>query len=112
MPASEERARSMSEAVAPNERITVLRIIDRLNIGGPAIHAVLATRGLDRENFRTVLVVGTIEPGEGDMTYLLEEYGIQEIVSIPALGRELRPIRDLWTIWELLKVMHRERPDI
>src|SRR4051812_49145890 len=102
----------MSEPAVPNERITVLRIIDRLNVGGPAIHAVLATKGLDSENFRTVLVVGAIEPGEGDMSYLLEEYGIDDIVTIPALGRELRPIRDLWTTWQLLKVMHRERPDI
>jgi glycosyltransferase involved in cell wall biosynthesis len=95
-----------------DRRITVLRIIDRLNVGGPAIHAVLATRGLDPERFRTVLVIGSIEPGEGDMGYLLEEYGIKEVVSIPSLGRELRPIRDLWTAWQLLQVMRRERPDI
>src|SRR5262245_8675378 len=82
-------------------RITVLRTIDRLNVGGPASHAVLATKGLDDRRFRTVLVVGSIEPGEGDMGYLLDEYGIDKVVSIPSLGRELRPVRDIWTAWEL-----------
>jgi glycosyltransferase involved in cell wall biosynthesis len=95
-----------------DQRITVLRIIDRLNVGGPAIHAVLATRGLDATRFRTILVVGSIEPEEGDMSYLLDEYGIDQVVSIASLGRELRPLRDLWAGWQLLQLMRRERPDI
>jgi glycosyltransferase involved in cell wall biosynthesis len=95
-----------------DRRITVLRIIDRLNVGGPAIHAVLATKGLDPARFRTILVVGSIEPEEGDMSYLLDEYGIDQVVSIGPLGRELRPLRDLQAAWQLLQLMHRERPDI
>ena len=111
----------MSDRLAPtddvtgrvrDQRITVLRIIDRLNVGGPALHAVLTTQGLDPSRFRTVLVIGSIEPDEGDMSYLLDEYEIGEVVSIPALGRELRPVRDLWTAWQLYKVMRRERPDV
>src|SRR5207248_2408315 len=43
------------------KKITVLRVIDRLNVGGPAIHAVLTARGLDPERFRTVLVIGSVE---------------------------------------------------
>ena len=41
-----------------DRRITVLRIIDRLNVGGPALHATLTARGLDPSRFRTVLVIG------------------------------------------------------
>jgi glycosyltransferase involved in cell wall biosynthesis len=92
--------------------VTVMRIIDRLNVGGPAIHAVMTTKGLDPRRFRTVLVVGSIEPHEGDMSYLLEEHGISEVVSIPTLGREMRPLRDLVTAWQLFKVMRRERPQV
>jgi glycosyltransferase involved in cell wall biosynthesis len=107
------RFRSATDVVRTRDgRITVLRVIDRLNVGGPAIHAVLATKGLDPTRFRTVLIVGSIEPGEGDMGYLLDQYGVDDVVSIPELGRELRPIRDLWTTWQLLRVMRRERPDI
>ena len=92
-------------------RLTVVRIIDRLNVGGPAIHAVLTAGGLDPERFRTVLVIGSVEPGEADMSYLLESQGI-ECVVIPSLGRELRPLRDIHTAWQLFKVIRRERPDV
>lgn len=102
---------SGGSAQAAPRRLTVLRIIDRLNVGGPAIHAVLTAGGLDPKRFRTVLVIGSVEPGEADMSYLLESSGIQPVV-IPSLGRELRPLRDLYTAWRLFQVMRRERPDI
>lgn len=91
--------------------LTVLRIIDRLNVGGPAIHAALTTRGLDPGRFRTILVVGSVEPGEAEMSYLLEAAGITPVV-IPSLGRELRPLRDLRTAWALYRLIRRERPDV
>jgi glycosyltransferase involved in cell wall biosynthesis len=97
---------------AADGRITVVRIIDRLNIGGPAIHAVVTSRGLDRRRFRTVLVIGSIEATEGDMGYLLEQGGIDEVVSIPTLGREMRPLRDVKTAFEVLRVLLRERPQV
>lgn len=89
----------------------ILRIIDRLNVGGPAIHAVLTTRGLNDGEHQTVLVTGEIEPGEADMSYLLEEHGVERIL-IPSLGRELRPLRDVVTAWRLWRVMRRVRPDV
>jgi glycosyltransferase involved in cell wall biosynthesis len=92
-------------------RLTVLRVIDRLNVGGPAIHAVLTARGLDPERFRTVLVIGSVEQNEADMGYLLDGSGV-EYVTIPSLGRELRPLRDLVTAWKLFRVVKRVRPDV
>jgi glycosyltransferase involved in cell wall biosynthesis len=89
----------------------IVRVIDRLNVGGPAIHAALTTRGLNRNGIRTVLITGAIEPGEADMSYLLDEYGVERVV-IPSLGRELRPLRDLATAWQLYRIMRRERPDV
>jgi len=94
-----------------SEPRTVLRIIDRLNVGGPAIHAVLTSQGIDRSKFRTVLVIGSVEPEEADMGYLLDGTDVERIV-IPSLGRELRPLRDLSTAWKLYRVMRRVRPDI
>lgn len=93
------------------KRRKILRIIDRLNVGGPAIHAVLTTRGLDDETWQTVLVTGEIEPGEANMSYLLDQYGVERVL-VPSLGRELRPLRDLSTAWRLWRVMRRERPDV
>jgi glycosyltransferase involved in cell wall biosynthesis len=94
-----------------DRRLTVVHVIDRLNVGGPAVHAVLTVRGLDPKRFRTVLVFGTVEPGEADMSYLAYESGIETVV-IPTLGRELRPLADLRTAWELYRVLRRERADV
>jgi len=88
---------------------TVVRIIDRLNVGGPAIHAVLTSRGVPR--YRTVLVIGTVEPTEADMGYLLEGSGV-EFVVIPELGRELRPLDDLRAAWELYRLIRRLSPEV
>jgi GT2 family glycosyltransferase len=52
-------------------KIKILRVISRLNIGGPAIHVCLLTNGLNPDKFESKLVTGKISPQEGDMGYLL-----------------------------------------
>ena len=45
----------------------ILRIITRLNIGGPSLNAISLSAGLPREAFETALVCGRPGAGEGDM---------------------------------------------
>jgi hypothetical protein len=52
--------------------IKVLRMIARLNIGGPAINVNLLTEGLDKDAFSSTLVTGVVSAREGDMRYLFE----------------------------------------
>jgi glycosyltransferase involved in cell wall biosynthesis len=91
--------------------IRIMRIIARLNVGGPAIHVTLLTERLSPPDFESVLVCGHIGPGEGDMAYLAEARGIQP-VYVAELGRELSPLRDLVTLAKLWRVMRRFRPDV
>jgi hypothetical protein len=49
----------------------VLRVITRLNIGGPGLHTVLLTRDLRRCGYETLLAAGCCKAGEGDMSYIL-----------------------------------------
>ncbi|NDJ78480.1 MAG: glycosyltransferase family 4 protein [Chloroflexi bacterium] len=91
--------------------VRVLRIIARLNVGGPAIHVTLLTDGLRPPDFESTLVCGNIGPQEGDMAYLAEERGIQPVI-IPELGRALSPLRDLVTLVKLWRLMRRQQPDI
>ena len=52
------------------ESIKVLRIITRLMVGGPSIHAILLTEGLNSDGFQSTLVCGMEVPREGNMHYL------------------------------------------
>jgi len=92
-------------------KIRVLRMIARLNIGGPAIHVYLLTKGLDKEKFESTLVTGIISPLEGDMSYLLESENLKTIV-IPELQREISFKMDLKTIAKIFRVLMSEHPDI
>jgi glycosyltransferase involved in cell wall biosynthesis len=51
--------------------VRVLRLITRLNIGGPSIQAIALADRLTPRGFTTRLVYGSLGEGEGDMRYLL-----------------------------------------
>ncbi len=93
------------------KKLRVLRIIARLNIGGPAIHTVLLTAGLDKERFESVLVCGAVGPGEGDMSYYARERGVRPIY-VPELRRELNPLKDLIAFIKIFRIIKAEKPDI
>ncbi len=91
--------------------IKVIRIIARLNIGGASINSILLTSGLDKERFESILLTGIIGEGEGDMSYLAEQYGINPII-ISELGREISWKSDLVALWKLIRLIRKEKPDI
>jgi glycosyltransferase involved in cell wall biosynthesis len=86
----------------------VIRIIARLNVGGPAKHVVWLTAGLD--DYETLLVAGTVPEGEGDMGYFADEANIVPHF-IPEMSREISA-KDLITIWKLFRLFLREKPDL
>jgi hypothetical protein len=47
----------------------VVRIIARLNVGGPARHVAWLTAATRRAGIESVLIAGTVPPGEDDMAY-------------------------------------------
>lgn len=93
------------------EPIRVVRLIARLNVGGPAIHVSLLTERLRDLNYETTLICGTVAPDEGDMTYFAREHGVEPVI-IAELGRELHPIRDLVTLWKVYQKLRDLKPHI
>jgi glycosyltransferase involved in cell wall biosynthesis len=89
----------------------ILRVIARLNTGGPAIHTVLLSAGLTEGRWRTRLVTGVVDPGEGDMGYFARAHGVEPIV-ITELGRRPDPAGDLRALAKLVALFWRERPAI
>lgn len=92
--------------------IRILRVITRLNIGGPAIHAILLTRDLnDGVSFSSTLVTGTPGEREGDMADLALRNGVTPI-TMAALGREISPLDDLAALARMVKLVRRIKPDV
>lgn len=91
--------------------VKILRVIARLNVGGPSIHTVLLTAGLDRDRFESLLVSGIVDEAEGDMSYFASKYGIEPIV-VPKLGREISWNNDLTALYKLFRLIKSEKPDI
>lgn len=93
------------------QKIRVLRIVSRFNIGGPSIHVKNLTEGLENNRYITKLVTGSISPNEGDMSYIAKFNNHVRIV-VPELQREIDPYKDLLAFLKTLKIMHKFQPDI
>jgi glycosyltransferase involved in cell wall biosynthesis len=84
--------------------IRLVRVIARLNVGGPTIQAITLTRLLESRGYATTLVHGVEGPSEGNMRYLAERLAVH-----PRLIKWLRPTHGphdlpalpalMWTLW-------------
>lgn len=104
-------SRARAENKGKNEKIKVLRVISRLNIGGPAIHVALLTKSMNSKRFQNFVVTGTPSPHEGDMRYLFEDCS-SRIFVLPTLHRDIDLITDFKTIISLYRLMRKIRPHI
>jgi glycosyltransferase involved in cell wall biosynthesis len=96
---------------ASEDRIKILRVIARLNMGGPALHVAYLTEGLRKRGYDTTLVAGSLARGEDSMAFVADAHGV-EVVRIDELGREISPLRDLMATIRLAKLIRKERPQI
>ncbi len=91
--------------------IRIARVIARLNVGGPAQHAISLSAGLDPARFVTTLITGVGDPDEGDLSAEARARGIEPVV-IPELGPQIRLGRDLVALGKLVRLLRRLRPDL
>ena len=94
-----------------DEPIRILRVIARLNMGGPAIHVSSLAAGLETRGYHTTLVAGSLARGEDSMDFLAERLGV-EVVSIPELQREVSVLHDARSVRHMTALIRRERPHI
>lgn len=88
----------------------VLRILNRLVIGGPSKNAVYLTRYMEPD-FETMLVIGGKEDHEQDADFLATHHGI-EPVCIPEMRRPVSFGSDWLAYKKLKKLIKNFRPDI
>jgi glycosyltransferase involved in cell wall biosynthesis len=92
-------------------RIRVIRIITRLNVGGPSLHVTGLARGLDPQAFETTLVAGPPAGPENSMEDLALG-GPFRYVRVEGLRREIDPRTDAVVLARLVKLMIRLRPHV
>ena len=88
----------------------ILRIVTRLNIGGPSIHIELLSKKLNHEKFETKIISGSTSSLEGDMSYLFEND--VQILKIFELQREIQPIHDIISFLKIFRIIAREKPHL
>lgn len=103
--------RGRHQARRPDARVNVLRIIARLNVGGPARHVVLLNSGLNRRGYQTLLVHGAVGPGEASLEELTRAAGVR-VVAIDELGPRISLLSDLRALVKLVRLVFAEAPDV
>jgi glycosyltransferase involved in cell wall biosynthesis len=93
------------------EPIRVLRVIARLNMGGPAIHVANLTSGLGPLGYETTLVAGSVARGEDSMAFLADRLGVP-VVSVPEMQREISALHDARSAFQVAEIMRKTRPHI
>ncbi len=89
----------------------MLRVITRLNIGGPSIQATRLATSLDAEGFDTLLIHGRLGEGEGDMSYLLPDRGTRTRY-LDVLRRPISPWADIRATMALYHAIREFRPHL
>ncbi|MCX8112458.1 MAG: glycosyltransferase [Bacteroidia bacterium] len=97
--------------VSPQHKVRILRLISRLNVGGPAHHVLTLTQKQIEQGHEILLVAGREPSGELRAKAWIERHGVS-VYYIPTLEREPSLWKDLQTLWWLWKLMRRWKPQI
>ena len=96
--------------MSPEERTKIVRIIARLNIGGPSIHVVNLNKGLSSDRFESLLVTGSPNPAEGSMLDYAQENGVRPLIIPEMVGEASLGPRDIKALFKLYRILRMERP--
>jgi len=89
-----------------SEPVRILRVIARLNTGGPALHVSYLSKGLESRGYHTTLVAGRLAKGEDSMAFVVD------VVSLRELHREISPVYDPVAVARIVREIRRVRPHI
>ena len=92
------------------QRIRVLRLIARLNVGGPALQAKVLSEGLDPARFEQRLVAGAVGADEGDFVSMRAPQ--LRVETLAGLGRDPNGWSDVRALVRLYDVIRSFDPHI
>lgn len=91
-------------------QLRIMRVIARMNVGGPAVQISGLMRGLPADRFDQRLYTGWCSEDEAD--YLATQATDVRAVRVPGLGRALRPGDDARAAATLVREIRRFRPHV
>jgi glycosyltransferase involved in cell wall biosynthesis len=91
-------------------RLRVLRVIARMNVGGPALQVTGLVEGMDADRFDHRLLTGFVEEGEGDYLDLRAPH--LPVMRVEGLGRSPDPLDDVRALRCLVREMRAFRPHV
>ena len=94
----------------PMPKIKVMRIIARMNVGGPAVQISGLMRHFDKNKFEQILVTGYCAEDESD--YLETSATDVSATRIEGLGRSISLFGDLKALFKLVNLIRTFKPDI
>ena len=92
------------------QKIRVLRIANRLNIGGPTYNVCYLTKHLG-DSFETLLIAGQEDASEGSSLYIAESMGLTPRL-IPSMRRSINFSQDHKAYLEVRKIIREFKPHI
>ena len=93
-----------------DKRIKVMRIIARMNVGGPAVQVSGLMRGLSPTDFNHRLYTGYCAEDEAD--YIKEQAPDVQAIQLDGLGRKVNPRADFLILFRLIKEIRNFKPDL
>ncbi|MBU2468008.1 MAG: glycosyltransferase [Proteobacteria bacterium] len=95
----------------PPQPRRVLRLIARLNVGGPARHVAWLMQEMDPGLYSQTLAAGRVQKGEDDLGPELRAQGLTWR-DLPRLGRSISPINDTLSLLAVLGLLVKLKPHI
>jgi len=92
-----------------SDRRRLLRVITRLNVGGPSTHVVIAERGLRARGWETLLVHGSIEADEAEID--VDALDIPRR-KVPTMARSISARADARAFADIASIIRSYRPDV
>ena len=99
-----------SRESSSDKRIKVMRIIARMNVGGPAVQVSGLMRGLSPTDFNHRLYTGYCAEDEAD--YIKDQAPDVQAIQLDGLGRKVNPRADFLILFRLIKEIREFKPDI
>ena len=92
-------------------KIKILRILNRFNVGGPIYNATYLTKYLNADKYETLLIGGKPEKHEQSADYVLNDLKVP-FRQLKFMRRAISPLFDLISLIQIVFIIYKYQPNI